>query len=254
MRRRFLGGSQLVLLVVASAAAIGLLLAVPAAAGTLHIDVTMTGLGGGSENAGCPAGTPAPLACAYFSANGGIVRGLGKVSVAVFGTLDVTNRDCPTGTVKAVLTVGTKGTVTLSGPYADCTRLSDAALGKWSSNATIVGGTERFEGASGSGSLSSNGLTLRITSTLDVPGLTFDMNGPTLKGLLNRTIKATGPRGARVRYAVTAQDAVDGKVVVTCNPRSGSLFRIGKTMVRCSASDSSGNVTQRGFLVTVTGR
>jgi len=38
---------------------------------------------------------------------------------------------------------------------------------------------------------------------------------------------------------------------VACTPRSGSFFKLGRTKVICSASDSSGNMRQAGFIVTV---
>jgi HYR domain len=55
----------------------------------------------------------------------------------------------------------------------------------------------------------------------------------------------------RVRYAVMAKDAKDGLVRANCTPRSGSFFRRGRTTVRCSAADSSGNTTKATFVVTV---
>jgi HYR domain len=55
----------------------------------------------------------------------------------------------------------------------------------------------------------------------------------------------------RVRFAVTARDAVDGSVAVTCKPRSGTFFKRGRTTVRCSATDSSANTSGAKFTVTV---
>ena len=36
-----------------------------------------------------------------------------------------------------------------------------------------------------------------------------------------------------------------------CRPKSGSRFKIGKTTVRCEATDSSANVAKASFTVTV---
>jgi hypothetical protein len=36
----------------------------------------------------------------------------------------------------------------------------------------------------------------------------------------------------RVRYSVTAQDAVDGSLPAVCTPRSGTFFRVGRTKVK----------------------
>ena len=55
----------------------------------------------------------------------------------------------------------------------------------------------------------------------------------------------------RVTYNVTASDGADGQVPVTCDPRSGSRFPIGRTIVRCSATDSSGNTANASFRIIV---
>ncbi|HYR30095.1 MAG TPA: HYR domain-containing protein, partial [Thermoanaerobaculia bacterium] len=55
-----------------------------------------------------------------------------------------------------------------------------------------------------------------------------------------------------VTWTATASDAVDGDVVVTCTPPSGSTFPIGISTVNCSASDSHANAASGSFSVTVT--
>ena len=73
-----------------------------------------------------------------------------------------------------------------------------------------------------------------------------------LTGTRNRTVRAPrGSKRARVAYSVTAHDDVDGAVPVTCSPRSGSWFRIGRTVVRCSVTDTSANEAMATFAVTV---
>jgi len=54
-----------------------------------------------------------------------------------------------------------------------------------------------------------------------------------------------------VTYTVTATDAVDGPVTVTCSPHSGSTFDLGTTTVDCVAYDSQANVGFGSFNVTV---
>jgi len=54
-----------------------------------------------------------------------------------------------------------------------------------------------------------------------------------------------------VTYKVTARDAVDGAVAATCKPRSGSFFKLGRTVVTCTASDTSGNNRAARFVITV---
>jgi HYR domain len=121
---------------------------------------------------------------------------------------------------------------------------------------TITGGTGAYEGASGSGTVErsvSAGLgTERWTGTLVVPGVEFDVTPPTLSGARSKTVQAPiGATRVRVTYNVTASDAVDGAVPVSCSPRSGSRFHMGRTVVACSATDTSANTRPAKFLITV---
>jgi HYR domain len=80
----------------------------------------------------------------------------------------------------------------------------------------------------------------------------FDLTAPVLKGAVTKAVRAqNGRKSARVAYRVTASDNLDGALPVTCLPRSGSLFRIGRTTVRCTAKDKSGNTATAKFTVTV---
>ena len=74
----------------------------------------------------------------------------------------------------------------------------------------------------------------------------------TIDGARARTVRVprSGKR-VRVRYVVRANDTVDGALPVTCDPRSGSLFMLGRTTVACEAVDSSGNTGRARFTVTV---
>jgi len=129
---------------------------------------------------------------------------------------------------------------------------------------TITGGTGIYQSASGSGTvertLGGETDTGRRghemwTGTLNVPGLEFDVTPPTVTGAVGKRVRA--PRTARrvrVTYRVSAQDDVDGAVPVSCQPRSGSRFSIGRTFVTCSATDTSGNPQTKRFTVTVTRR
>ena len=126
---------------------------------------------------------------------------------------------------------------------------------------TVTGGAGLYAGASGSGtvyhtaSLSSDGNVHGYetwTGTLSVPGLDFDTTAPVLTGAANKTVKAKkGARSARASFQVTAQDDKDGAVPATCVPRSGSRFRVGRTVVKCSATDSSANAASASFKITV---
>jgi hypothetical protein len=121
---------------------------------------------------------------------------------------------------------------------------------------TITGGTGAYEGASGSGHVEralSGGIgTERWVGTLVAPNAEFDLTPPTLAGATAKTVRAPkGAKSVRVTYKVTANDAVDGAVATSCEPRSGSRFKVGRTPVTCSASDSSANAATAKFQVTV---
>jgi hypothetical protein len=62
----------------------------------------------------------------------------------------------------------------------------------------------------------------------------------------------TKDASVRVFYTPpSASDAVDGKLTPTCTPSSGSIFSQGTTIVRCAASDRSGNKASSTFSVIV---
>ncbi|MDA7958646.1 MAG: HYR domain-containing protein [Nitrosopumilus sp.] len=66
-------------------------------------------------------------------------------------------------------------------------------------------------------------------------------------------VTADDSTGAVVTYRVSARDAVDRGVDVSCSPKSGTKFPVGTTTVVCKASDSSGNEAVATFDVVVTG-
>ena len=80
-------------------------------------------------------------------------------------------------------------------------------------------------------------------------------HAPTIAGATGTIVRVPeSAKRVRVRYAVTASDDVDGTVPIACTPRSGSWFRVGKTSVRCAATDTSGNVRSARFKVAVVRR
>jgi hypothetical protein len=127
---------------------------------------------------------------------------------------------------------------------------------------TVTGGTGIYAGASGSGHIqaaaspsTSNNTYVGFetwTGTLSVPGLDFDVTAPILTGATNKTVRARrGAKRVRVTYSVTARDAVDGEIAASCSPTSGSRLQLGRTLVTCSASDTSANTGTAKFRVTV---
>ncbi len=66
------------------------------------------------------------------------------------------------------------------------------------------------------------------------------------------TVAATSAEGAAAKFTATAKDKVDGDRPVSCTPRSGSTFPVGKTTVSCWSSNSLGKLKQTSLTVTVT--
>ena len=63
--------------------------------------------------------------------------------------------------------------------------------------------------------------------------------------------EATSPEGAYVTFEASAEDTIDGQLPVKCDPKSGSLFPVGETLVQCVATDSSYNEGRGEFIVEV---
>ena len=54
------------------------------------------------------------------------------------------------------------------------------------------------------------------------------------------TVEASARRAPVATYTTSAVDAVDGPRPVSCDPKSGSLFPLGSTIVECWAGDARG--------------
>ncbi|MDH3215054.1 MAG: HYR domain-containing protein [Candidatus Krumholzibacteria bacterium] len=78
-----------------------------------------------------------------------------------------------------------------------------------------------------------------------------DTTAPVLDCPADAVIECAGPDGAVFEYVVTAEDDCGPEPTVTCDPPSGSVFPLGETVVTCTAIDSSGNVSECAFTVTV---
>lgn len=79
-----------------------------------------------------------------------------------------------------------------------------------------------------------------------------DTTAPSVTAPADVTAEATGPGGAPVTFgSASATDLVDGSVVPTCAPASGSTFPLGSTTVTCTATDAAGNQGSASFSVTV---
>ena len=214
--------------------------------------------------ADCPAELPSSTRC-YTRHVRGVVRGLGRVSQTYLYPVDQTPAGCPAGNYRVLgypirFTVAGKGTVDIAVPgSAQCLTI-DQVLTPTYPRFTITGGTGAYNGAAGTGTLTQRADFTRSGATgsdlwhgnLTVPGLEFDLAAPVLSGAASKTVRAPrGAKAARAAYKVTARDAVDGPVPVSCSRKSGSRFPIGRTVVRCTAADTSGNAGGVRFSVTV---
>jgi HYR domain len=230
----------------------------------LQIDIELS-----NPETPCPAGSPTAFQC--FARTGSVVvPGLGDVHESHNYVLENGPAGCVpdpgTDAVRlvpssVVLTVAGKGSVDVSTGGTGCLSRDAAVILIAPETFTITGGSGAYAGASGGGtvethfSLPGRGFSGADiwTGTLKVPGYAFDLTPPTIKGAKNRTVRV--PRGvkrARVKYSVTAVDDVDSTVPVTCTPRSGSRFRLGRTRrVNCSATDTSANTNTATFTVTL---
>ena len=209
----------------------------------------------------CRPGVPATTFC-YPASASPVLRGLGKTSMAwtIEEDLRDLDRNCTHATIARLqIVVAGKGEIDLSAGSEGCQPYPDPQALSY----TVLGGSGAYAGATGSGSIVflshtepplRREIKMKLSGSIDVPGLTFDTTAPVFGPIKSRVVEASSVRGARVRYSVRATDAVDGSVAVSCRPRSGALFRIGRTRVTCSATDGSGNIAATGFTVTVTKR
>ncbi len=205
----------------------------------------------------CPPGSPPDADLCAARTGSGAVRGLGEVSETY--TFFVQEGDCDRIFETTVrLEVAGKGELQLAvdeyrGECIESSLILSRAF-------TITGGSGIYAGASGGGTVNHQAVATPSgssgsdtwTGTLNVPGLEFDVTPPTLSGAVNKKVRARrGSKRVRVTYRVTASDVVDGSVPVSCRPRSGSRFKIGRTFVNCSATDTSANAVAGRFRVTV---
>jgi HYR domain len=211
----------------------------------------------------CPSGTPVPaqVECFVFAGQG-VVPGLGKATVAWHLIDDLTDGlSCQHFNFRTIVVkVAGKGEIdaSVTDPKTHCWTRPPVVAGPF--GGTVTRGSGSFVGASGDLQVTENlkdeiggaGDAIETWSgTLTVPGLDFDVTPPTLHGVHDRTFRAPTARRVRVRYTVTARDASRGALPVTCKPRSGSLFKRGRTPVTCSATDANGNTATATFVVTI---
>jgi hypothetical protein len=209
-----------------------------------------------SSPVACPPQAPAGADCRARTGRGA-VSGLGSVTATY--TWFYAPGDCASGLVKPFATtaryvVAGKGAIDFA--IADGPRcVEQEPVRNEPQEFTITGGTGKYQGSSGHGTLTrslAGGQGVEYwAGNLDVLGLGFDTTAPTITGASAKTVRAGRAKRVRVNYKVTAMDAVDGAVTASCTPRSGTFFKLGRTVVTCSATDASGNGRTARFAITV---
>jgi hypothetical protein len=231
------------------------------AAGSLNLQAVLRLA---SNLGACPPGVSAET-CAPRTSEG-LVPGLGSVTGTYTFLADLGPPSCSDDLLGKALGYPVRFVVAAKGEIhftladgAQCVPLE--AVRTHTQAFTVTGGTGVYANATGSGTVertlggqTATGRTGTETwrGTLSVPGLEFDTTPPAISGAVAKTVRA--PRGAkrvRVTYSVRARDDVDGAVPVSCRPGSGSRFKIGRTVITCSATDTSGNTQTARFAVTV---
>jgi hypothetical protein len=79
----------------------------------------------------------------------------------------------------------------------------------------------------------------------------WDGTAPVLEVPKSFEVPADDERGAFVKYDTHAFDEIDGELLVTCLPKSESLFVPGRTTVNCEAADAALNPAYGSFDVFV---
>jgi len=221
----------------------------PNGAKVLYGDVSATDIVDGPMNPSCskasdtvfPLGTTTVTCTAIDAANN---KGTNSFTVTVVDTT------APEVQAPANMVIGnTSGTGADNVVYTGATA-SDVVSGSLPVTCTPASGSTFPLGISTVTCTAKDaaGNTGTATFTIEVQ----DQTKPIVTVPADITAEATGSNGATVSYiGVTATDDVDGQLTATCSKASGTVFPIGTTTVKCSATDKAGNVGDNTFTVKV---
>ena len=190
-----------------------------------------------ASGAAFPIGTT-EVNCSATDAHGN--KGAGTFTVAVKDTtaptlkLDGSKSVEATGSTGAVVTYAATATDIVDGSVTpSCSPASGSTFALGSTSVTCSATDKAGNTASDSFTVTVVDATAPVLSVKDV------------------TAEATSRAGAAVAYSATAKDLVDGTTSVTCTVPSGSMFKIGDTLVTCSTADKAGNRASADLTVTV---
>jgi hypothetical protein len=211
----------------------------------------------------CPVGTPSSVEC-FARAGTGVIRGLGTVRESYPYFVQDLPSGCELGYVQVLpttvrLTVAGKGEIEIRLGGTGCLERQPPLPLRGDEAFTVTGGSGKYAGASGEGTLSHLSYGPEAYSAVDtwagtlvVGGVNFDLTPPMFSGATDKTVRAPRrAKGTKVAFNVTARDDTDGPVPVSCRPKPGSYFTLGRTTVHCTATDSSANTATTRFVVTV---
>lgn len=182
-----------------------------------------------SQLGSCPPGVGASVTECAARTGEGLVPGLGRVTESYTFLVSDAPPTCTAAGFGKALAYPVRLAVLGKGELNVAVTEGEACVGveqvrTQTQGFVITGGSGIYAGASGSGTVerflageTSNGRrgTDTWTGTLAVPGLEFDVAPPVLKGGTSKTVRIhTSARRVRVRYPVTATDAVDGPVAI----------------------------------------
>ena len=194
-----------------------------------------------------------------YSRNSGSVFPVGVTTVTITATDAAGNAGHGTFTVTVHDTIA-PSVATHANVVAEATDASGAVVTYAGASATDAVGVASYTYSQNSGTLFPIGTTTVTITATDAAGnsgygsftvTVHDTTAPTLTLPSNITARTSNPAGAVANFAVSANDGVDPSVTATATPPSGSTFPVGTTTVNVSAQDSTGNVANGSFTVTV---
>ena len=100
------------------------------------------------------------------------------------------------------------------------------------------------------------GKTMVVCKTTEGRHLQFEINvvdttPPKISIPNDLEVHTSVPSGSKVNFETSSNDVVQLKNDISCNYKSGETYPIGKTNVICSAMDTSGNKSEKSFIIDV---